>query len=241
MVGWLLPIRFGALFGFFLGMYVDNQLIANSREGRYRARYAGASGSSNADFITSLIVLTAFVMKADGKVTNSELDYVKAYYKRIFGLHGAQSYILRLRDILKRDIHPRTVMVHIQTINYSSRLQLLHFLFGIAHADGQYTQVEQDRLVEIANLLRLSQSDFDSIRSMFGTQQQQASEETWYAILGVSASSSNEEIKKAYRKKAIEYHPDKVANLGKEIQESAKEKFQALNEAYQKIRQQRNF
>ena len=62
-----------------------------------------------------------------------------------------------------------------------------------------------------------------------------------YKILGVSASASNEEVKKAYRKMAIAHHPDKVASMGEEYQKGAKEKFLKIQEAYENIKKNRGF
>ena len=66
------------------------------------------------------------------------------------------------------------------------------------------------------------------------------SKRDFYDILGVTRSSSAEEIKKAYRKLAIKYHPDKVASLGEEFQKGAKEKFQKVQEAYENIKKNRD-
>jgi DnaJ like chaperone protein len=60
-----------------------------------------------------------------------------------------------------------------------------------------------------------------------------------YRILELSPDASDEELKKAYRRMAIKYHPDKVEHLGPDIQRSAKEKFQQLNQAYEDIKKMR--
>jgi DnaJ like chaperone protein len=231
-IGLLFFPPFGALFGYAIGWIVDSMSEPSKR-------YMKDQSAGMADFIAVLLVLTAAVMKADGKVTHAELDFVKQYYRRIFGEKLAKDSILRLRDVLKKNIYPYQIISDINAhTNYHSRLQLLHFLFGIAKADGQITQAEINEITQISGYLRISVSDFESIKSMFIAGRTEI--ESSYKILGVDENSSNEEIKKAFRKKAVEFHPDKVANLGSDIQQAAKEKFQNINDAYNKIKKIRN-
>ncbi len=56
-----------------------------------------------------------------------------------------------------------------------------------------------------------------------------------YDILEVSPGAGLDEIKQAYRRQANRYHPDKVAHLGQELQELAKEKFQEIQWAYEEL------
>jgi len=60
-----------------------------------------------------------------------------------------------------------------------------------------------------------------------------------YNVLGISASATDKELKKAYRKLAVKYHPDKVAHLGNDHVEVAEDKFQKLQEAYEAIKSSR--
>jgi DnaJ like chaperone protein len=178
----------------------------------------------------------AAVMKADQRVMRSELDYVKDYFVKTFGHESAAEAVKMLGDLLKRDIPLHQVCGQIRTnLDYSSRLQLLHFLFGIAGADGRVSPRELDVIEVIASQMGVGQKDMASIKSMF-------IEETGYAyrILEVKSSATNEEIKKAYRKMANKYHPDKVNHLGEDFKKLAHEKFQKVNEAYEKIKKERN-
>jgi DnaJ like chaperone protein len=112
----------------------------------------------------------------------------------------------------------------------------MHYLFGISAADGHTNKAEVDLIQLIANYMGVRSSDFNSIKSMFYSDTHAA-----YSILGVSPNASEAEIKKAYRKMAVEYHPDKVSYLGEDVQQAAKEKFQKINQAYEAIKKERSF
>jgi DnaJ like chaperone protein len=112
----------------------------------------------------------------------------------------------------------------------------VHYLFGIAKADGNVAESELSSIENIANLLGVSQQEFVSLKNMF-----YRDVNSDYKILGIAASASNEEVKKAYRKMAIAHHPDKVASMGEEYQKGAKEKFLKIQEAYENIKKNRGF
>ena len=114
-------------------------------------------------------------------------------------------------------------------------MQLIHYLFGIAVADAMCNNDERDMMERIANLIGLSAADYKTIEAMYFD-----NVDKYYTILQVSRSASDREIKKAYRNLCLKYHPDKVANLGEKAQQSAKERLQQINEAYEKIKAERN-
>ena len=187
------------------------------------------------DFVASLLVLTAAVMKADKKIMKSELDYVKQFFLKQFGETQTDQQMLMLREILKQEIPLRDVCMQIkQNMDYAARLQLIHFLFGVASADNQVNADEVAVIEEIARYLNIQINDVTSIKAMFYKDIESA-----YKILEVSPTATDEELKKAYRKMALKYHPDKVHQLGDDIQNAAKEKFQKLNAAYEQIKKER--
>ena len=229
-LGWVLGGPIGGLLGFALGTVIDN----TSPQSR---TIQGPVSTTSGDFGMSLLVLVAAVMKADGKVMQSELDYVKTYFIRNFGTTAAREAMIYLRDLLKQHIPVDDVSRQIkQQLDYSSRLQLLHFLYGISMADHQVPESELKVIERISYNMGISQQDARSIKSMFVKEVDSS-----YRILGIEKSASVDDIKKAYRKMANKYHPDKVSYLGEDFRKVAAEKFRNVNEAYQKIKKERGF
>ena len=224
-LGWAFGGPIGAILGFVFGSIYDGM-----EKGAYTYR-----GTQAGDFSASLLVLTAAVMKADGKVLKSELDYVKSFLVAQFGQEEAARQALLLREILKQEINVREVSQQIaQYMDYASRLQLMHLLFGISSADRHFDEKEVNLIEQIAQFLGIRPVDFQSIKAMFIKDIDSA-----YKILEISPDASDDEVKKAYHRMAIKYHPDKVAHLGDEIKKSATEKFQKLNAAYEEIKKRR--
>lgn len=230
-LGWAFGGPIGGILGFMFGSMFDGM-----QGGEYAYKPSQATGrTQSGDFSISLLILAASVMKADGKVMRSELDYVKQFFVNQFGEQIANRNIGMLREILKQEINVYDVSIQIkQYMEYASRLQLLHFLFGIAMADGHFHEKEVKMIDQIAGYLGLSSHDFQSIKSMFIKDTTSA-----YTILEITPDASDDEIKKAYRKMAVKYHPDKVSHLGGDVVKAAKEKFQKLNTAYNQIKRER--
>ncbi len=226
-LGWFTLGPVGAIIGLIVGHVAEE---SSSRSSQQNINTTARDG-----FIASLLVLMAAVMKADGKVVRSELSFVKAYLVRTFGEQKASEALLMLREILNKEIPVRDVCTQIKAnVDYSSRLELLHLLFEVAKSDGSIPQAELNVLQEIAKYLGLSATDYTSILNMYIE-----STESAYKILEISAEATDDEVKKAYRKMAIKYHPDKVSHLGEEFQKTAGEKFRKVNEAYEKIKKSR--
>ena len=227
-LGWVMGGPIGGLLGFLVGSFFDGASDLTSTA-------KGTSITTPGAFGMSLLVLIAAVMKADGKVVKSELDYVKQFFVRQFGQETAKEALVMLRDLLKQDIPLRDVCSQIsRNMDYSSRLQLLHLLFGVSGADARFHPSEVDLIGTISGYLGISSTDFLSIKNMFLPETDSA-----YKILEIDPSASDDELKKAYRKMAVKYHPDKVSHLGEDLRKTADEKFKKVNEAYEKIKKER--
>jgi DnaJ like chaperone protein len=225
-LGWALGGPVGGVLGFVVGTFLD-------QAGQFRQVETGVT--TQGDFAVSLLVLIAAVMKADKKVLTSELDFVKQYFIQSFGRDSAQEAMLMLRDILKQTIPVKDVSVQIKNrLDYHSRLQLIHFLFGIAYADQKVSIEELNIIKLIAGYLGITEKDIESLKSMFYKDIDAA-----YKVLEIDRTATDEEVKKAYRQMAVKYHPDKVNYLGEEFRKAANEKFQKVNEAYERIKKER--
>ncbi|MDA3942331.1 MAG: molecular chaperone DjiA [Bacteroidetes bacterium] len=226
-LGWAFGGPIGGILGFAFGrIFEDMRAGTYSQEGR----------TLQGDFKVSLLVLSAAVMSADGSVKRSELDYVKRFLVANFGSESAEASVLMLREILKQPIQVQEVSQQIGSfMDYPARLQLLHYLFGIAKADGNLPQVEVQMIAAIAAAMGINPADYDSLKAMFVKEADSS-----YKILNVLPTATDDEIKKAYREMALKYHPDKVTHLGEEVRKAAEQKFKEVSSAYDHIKKQRS-
>jgi len=226
-LGWTIGGPIGALLGFAFGSVLDASTLEkfNTQQGR----------TTTGDFMVSLLILFAATMKADQRVLKSELDFVKKYLSRSFGEKETLELLKVLRNLLKQDIPVQDVCRQIKyRMDYASRLQLMHLLYGLALADGRLAEAEMSQIEIIATALGIQSADISSLRNMFVP-----STEWAYQVLEVPHDASDEDLKKAYRKLAVKHHPDKVAYLGEEIRKKAEDKFQRITQAYEAIKKDR--
>ena len=232
---WVLTGPIGGLIGFLIGSAIDG--LSGSSNNEQVKTSNRARRTEKGDFMVVLLTLSAAVMKADNIVKKSELEYVKAFLVQNFGKEKTLKALQLLKPMLNADIPLDDVCRQIRyNMNNSLKLQLLHYLFGIANADNEIVKEELDVIKRIATGIGISEYDFNSIKSMFIV----VGRDSDYEILGITKDATNEEVKKAYKKMAMKHHPDKVAGMGEEVTRKATEKFQAINEAYERIKKERN-
>tara|TARA_Y100001980_G_C14552914_1_gene337625 strand:- start:512 stop:1228 length:717 start_codon:yes stop_codon:yes gene_type:complete len=225
-LGWAIAGPIGAILGYTYASMKEGQSYIQSPKSR----------TKHGDFVMSVLVLFAKVMKADGKLLKSELDYVKQFLKRQFGIQQTKDLMLVFKDILEQEYPLRDVCRQIQrSMDHPSRLELIHILYGLSQSDGHVHPSEIRIIQTIANYLNISNNDYASIKAMFAKDENAA-----YRILEIDPSTSDKKVKEAYRKMANKYHPDKVAHLGQKMQTVAEEKFKSVNDAYQQIKKDRN-
>jgi DnaJ like chaperone protein len=226
-LGWAVGGPVGAIIGFALGSLTDNEQITLQGSPR--------TGTLPGDFGSALLILCGGLMKADNQVKKSELDYVKAFFTRQFGAEYTRERMLLFREILKQDYSVREVCYQVKNnLDYSSRLELIHLLFGLAKADGDLHGSEISFIEQVSDYLDIKLPDFISIKAMFVKDKLGA-----YKILEIDANVTDDELKKAYRRMAVKYHPDKVEHLGPDFKKDAEEKFKKINEAYEIIKKER--
>jgi DnaJ like chaperone protein len=230
----------GAIIGYFIGALIDNMMAKGGEGGKSNEDifeyYRQHASRSHEDFATMLMALSAAVMKADGKPLKVELDYIKSFFAMQFGPQYTREHLQVLKHFLNvQEIPLERICGDIRMrTQVEVRIQLLHYLFGIAKADGVVADTEISILQRIASLMDVPPLDFESVKSMF-----HRDAKADYHVLGIQPDATDEEVKKAYRQMAIRYHPDKVSHMGEEYMKGAKEKFQNVQQAYENIKKMR--
>jgi len=235
-LGFTLGGPIGSIIGFAVGSFVDGVSKDDVlKEYKQAQSGRGASNTQSGDFEISLLILASIVIKADGKVDQRELDFVRSQFIGMYGKERANHAFKLFKGIIKKDVSAHEVCGQIrQHMPHASRLQLMHFLFGIAKADQHVAGSEVEEIRKIAGYLNINQYDFESIKAMFYDETDSA-----YKILEITKSATDSELKKAYRKMAKKYHPDKLQDLGAEHVKGGKEKFLQIQNAYEKIKNER--
>ncbi len=247
-LGWAFGGPIGAILGFILGNSIDSSSDNSSQS----FSQAGATSSrrgpyhntgTQADINVALMVLIAAVMKVDGQVKRSELDYVKAFLRQNYGDTRGRQMLKILQQLVQQDIRIDQVCWQIKVnTDYNTRYHMVDFLFGIGGADGIFDQSELNILHLIAQHLGISHSDYTSIHERHvghsgnSAFSQSRNQKDPYKVLGIDSNAFDEEVKKAYRKMAMKYHPDRVAGMSEEIQRNAAAQMKEINQAYEQIK-----
>lgn len=249
-LGWSFGGPIGAIIGLAIGSMVDAMTEGKNSpflgqgqpqqggQTTYRTKPQQRPQTQSGDFEVSLLILASIVIKVDGVQDERELDFVRQQFVNMYGKERANHAFKLFKGIAnQKNISTRQVCLQIkQMMDHSSRLQLMHFLFGIAKADGTVTEDEERQIYTIAGYLGISSRDYESIKAMFYNSSDNA-----YKVLEIDKNATDDEVKKAYRTMAKKYHPDKVIHLGKEHQQGAEEKFRQVQAAYEQLQKERGF
>ena len=243
ILGFITAGPLGALAGVVLGSLFESGLDAVNNPdnaGTYSSSGSAYDEEQRNSFLFALMVLSSYIIKADGKVMHSEMEMVRNFLRQSFGESAKQQgeqIMLRLFEEQKRQgtYQFKNTMAQCceqiaMNMEYSHRLQLLSYLLGIAQADGRVDQAEVMAIRECAQWMRMQPTDVDSLFNLRGDTLEDA-----YKVLGVSPTATDDEVRKAYRRLALEHHPDRVAALGEDVRKAAEKKFQEINEAKDRI------
>ncbi|HET8886653.1 MAG TPA: TerB family tellurite resistance protein [Salinimicrobium sp.] len=241
MIKWILAIagyiffRFpGAILGFLLGSVIDS--LGKTNVGSFGGFQQAKEKVSLGDLELNLLSLASLVIKADGSVTQQEMDYVRTYFVSTYGKEKANATFRTFNEVIKnREISAYRIGGYLAVrTHYATRLHITHFLFNIANADGRVSEAEARKIQEISGHLRIDFKDFESLKAMFFK-----SADTAYKILEIEKSATDAEVKAAFRKMAKKYHPDKLQHMDEAYRSGAEEKFTKVQEAYEQIQKER--
>jgi DnaJ like chaperone protein len=243
MIRWIAAIigysifRFpGAIIGFLLGSLFEG---SSSSNGSRRSIFTQSKqGVSPAEFELNLLSLASLVIKADGIVNQKELDFVRQYFVQAYGKEQANAtFKVFNEEIKKKQLSAQKIAAFLRNkMRYESRLQIIHFLFSVAKADGQISDSEVREINNITGFLGINHRDFESIKAMFFSNPDSA-----YKILEIEKTANSDQIKKAYRTMVKKYHPDKLQHMDEVYRNGAEEKFRKVQEAYEQIQKERGF
>ncbi len=259
-LGWILSGGnvLGAIAGYCIGSLLSDATSTAERENgfngngnTFRNDYSDTQFNQRPfeedrnSFLFSMLVLSSYIIKADGKIMHSEMNCVRNFLRNNFGEQAVQQgedILLKLFEMQKQQgattfketIRKSCVEISFH-MNIGQRLQLLDYLIIIAKVDGIVSPEEVYALKEVATYLGLSAQDVDSMLNMEASSNQQIGLDEAYKILGISPNATNDEVKAAYRKMALKHHPDRVSTLGDDVCEAAEKKFQEINNAKERI------
>ncbi|NPC81989.1 DnaJ domain-containing protein, partial [Pyxidicoccus fallax] len=177
------------------------------------------------------------VAHADGDVRREEVREVRNYFESVLGYGPESLRVVRghLKEFLARppdlDAAARACGEQLPS---AERYRLLDTLFELALVDGDLQRSEREALRRAARGLGISEEDEQAIAV-----QHLGEADDHYAVLGLTPDATDADVKKAFRRLAAEYHPDKVSHLGRQAAEQAARRFQEVRDAYEEIRRLR--
>lgn len=245
IIGFMAGGPLGALAGYVLGSLFDDNSESTGNGGYYRTEQAESNtryGQRNS-FLFSMLVMASYIIRADGRIMHSEMEFVRHFLRSTFGeasVREGEQILLNLFE-QRKQMDRQNPLAFKNTIRdcgkqiaanltYEERLQLLAFLVEIAKSDGNVCHEEIEALKEVATHIGLSIQEVESMLNLSGNSLDEA-----YKVLEVSPTATNDEVRAAYRRLALKHHPDRVATLGEDIRKAAEEKFQHINSAKEQV------
>ena len=163
-LGFVVGGPIGALVGIMIASAFEATTYADMDNSKSRHKGGGYKRATQGDIRVSIIVLIACVIKSDGQVLKSEINYVKPFFLRTFGEQGAKQALHLLKELLEKDLDHIAIAQQIgQCVNYSTRLELLNLLLSVANSDGSFAEQELHVIEQIAHHMSVQYSDFQSL------------------------------------------------------------------------------
>ena len=264
-VKWFFKILGKIIFGFFHTIYEILKFLNETNKPNWEPGYSdedetkGSLFKNRGSHLKLVLSLASIVIKADGKIQKEELDYIRKKIEKDYSKMTAESWMLRINGYLKLDLSIVSLSKKAErAFNQSTKIQLLHFLAGIATKDAMLTKAEFNTLKEISMRIRIPYRTLKSILALYNYITEEEAKQNrerksrpkvtpqWtlrraYMILELSESASDKAVKKAYRKLAKIHHPDKVVHMGVAFQKAAEKKFKEISQAYETIKEKRGF
>ncbi|HHM05768.1 MAG TPA: co-chaperone DjlA [Gammaproteobacteria bacterium] len=250
--GWMLGGPLGALIGAALGHNLDRKVDSLGLGG-----FApGEQQRVQTAFFTALFSVMGHVAKADGRVSEDEIQIAKAMMDRLGLNEEMRQAAIRLFNEGKRADFPLDEVLDQFKTEVRRRRNLermfLELLLQAALADGRMDPAERRLLLRVSQRLGFSAAEFEQLEAMigaargFGSRARASRTDTLaeaYKVLSVSPEASDAEVKKAYRRLMSQHHPDKLVAKGlpEEMMKVAAERTHEIRTAYERIREARGF
>jgi DnaJ like chaperone protein len=244
ILGDLTSLPFGGLIGVIIGVLLGHYLIDEPQtqtEKKEEKAYIKRKGQ----FVYHVFSLCAKMAKADGKISQAEITHMERLIRQQFRLSDkARTQAVRIWKEAKdsnKSFEEYARAFYNEFSNERARiLDMMNLLFEIAAVDGRLHPREEELLLRAAGIFHIGRLQYDRIKSRFFEEPKLkawTATDPHYAILGAEPHESVDIIKKKYRELAKKWHPDKMTAAGasNEVLRHAKEKFQQINEAYEKI------
>ncbi|MCB0526542.1 MAG: TerB family tellurite resistance protein [Lewinellaceae bacterium] len=247
----LMNVPLGGLIGFFVGSLAGHYLLDKPRETTDSESTFRAYQRRRGEFLFHVFRLCAKMAKSDGAVSKPEVTLMENLMRNHFRLNDkSRSQAIRVWKQAKDssdsfDQYARA-FYHEFGRERHQVMNMMDLLFATAAADGGLHPREEELLLRAAGIFHIGRMQYDRIKSRYyqtNYRQYKQQQGKWsaldphYAILEAKPTDSLEIIKKKYRALAVKWHPDKMLANGasSEALRHAQEKFQKINDAYDKI------
>lgn len=237
-IGAMIAGPFGAVIGAAIGANM-------SAKGVQQGSHIGFTGAQRkqAIFFTAAFSMVGKLAKADGRVCEDEIAAIQRISREALGLDAqTQQYAINVFHQAKDSADSFASYARQFGELFGQDQQLcsfmMNFLFEVAMADGQLHPSEEKMLLEAKQAFRLHDSVYQSMRNRYtGSSSGSLSLVKHYEVLGVAQGTSKVEIKKAYRKKVAEFHPDKIEGKGlpPEFVKFANDRVAEINGSYDAV------